>query len=136
MVDLSTIFHINIFFLYFLIWFNYFIALNWRKFIKFLLKKLNLVVWCHTTTILKGDLNYHLIREFLDNPNNVYNNSININLSQKTEYISINLMISMLMTFKKKIYHISLYLSITFSFYSFFHFFILTLIRNYNFNRI
>ena len=26
--------------------------------------------------ILKGDINYHLIREFLDNPNKLYNNSI------------------------------------------------------------
>ena len=52
--------------------------------------------------ILKGDLNYHLIREFLDNPNKLYNNSININLFQKMEYIPINLIISKLMTFKKK----------------------------------
>ena len=82
--------------------------------------------------ILKGDLNYHLIREFLDNPrefldnpSKLYNNSININLFQKKEYISINLIISKLMTLKKekeKFYHISLYLSITFSFYSFFLF--------------
>ena len=59
--------------------------------------------------ILKGDLNYHLIREFLDNPrefldnpSKLYNNSININLFQKMEYISINLIISKLMTLKKR----------------------------------
>ena len=107
---------------FFLIWFNYFnfIAPNCRKFIKFLLKKLNLVFWYHTTTILKGDLNYHLIRKFLDNFNKLYNNSININLSQKSEYISNNFIISKLMTVKKKkkICHISLCLSVTFSFSS------------------
>ena len=92
------------FLLYFLIWFNSFgfIAPNCRKFIKFILKNLNLVVWCHTTTLLKGDLNYHLIRGFLDNSNKLYNNSININLSQKAEYIFINL-IFLSTTFKKKI---------------------------------
>ena len=97
----SPQFFILAFFIYiFLIRFNSFnfMAPNCKKFIKFLFFKLNLVVWCHTTTILKGNLNYHL-REFLDNPNKLYNNSININLSQKMKYISINLIISMFMTF-------------------------------------
>ena len=104
MVDLSTIFHISIFYLYFIIWFNSFdfIAPNCIKFIKFLFKKLNLVVWYHTTTILKGDLNYYLIRKLINNPEKVYNNSININLSQQIEYISISFIISSLMTLKKK----------------------------------
>ena len=51
--------------------------------------------------ILKGDLNNHIIREFLDNLNKLYNNSININLTPKREYISINLIIFTLMTLKK-----------------------------------
>ena len=142
MVDLSTIFHISIFYLYFIIWFNSFdfIAPTCIKFIKFLFKKLNLVVWYHTTTILKGDLNYYLIRKLINNPEKVYNNSININLSQQIEYISISFIISSLMTLKKKkIYHISLYLSITFSFSYlniYIYIYIIMLIRNYNFNKI
>ena len=138
----SSQFSICIFYLYFLIWFNSFdfIAPNCRKFIKFIFKKLNLVVWCHTTTILKGDLNCHLIREFLDNPNKLYNNSININLSQQTEYISINLIISTLITFKKKkkkaIIFPYIYQSHFLSLLFFIFFFILMLIRNYNFNKI
>ena len=137
MVDLSTIFHISIFYLYFIIWFNSFdfIAPNCKKFIKFLFKKLNLVVWYHTTTILKGDLNYYLIRKLINNPEKVYNNSININLSQQIEYISISFIISSLMTLKKKKKNLSSFLkSIKHIF--FFFFYILMLIRNYNFNRI
>ena len=131
MVNLSTIFHISIFYLYFIIWFNSFdfIAPNCRKFTKFLFKKLNLVVWYHTTTILKGDLNYHLIREFLDNPNKLYNNFININVSQKSKYISINLIISMLITFFFKKILSYFFISInhvfflSFFLFFFFHFF-------------